>query len=148
MAVLSNESNKDNNCSPPVSVGVVQAGGADLVVTGVDPITVTTRAGQSTDVTFTIQNVGDAATTQFTSGEILSSTDNVIDANDTQVQVISPVPLLDPLEKHEITFSVTGAGSPGAVYYIGLCMDNTGANGEAAGPSGPTTARRLRAGRL
>ena len=133
VAVLANETNKDNNCSPPVSVGVVQAGGPDLVVTGVEPVTVTVRAGQSQDVTFKIQNVGDGATTQFTSGEILRSSDNVIDTGDTQEQVISPVPLLAPLGEHTISFTVTGAGSPGDVYYVGVCLDNTGANGEAAG---------------
>jgi len=132
VAVLSNESDTGNNCSPAVSVGVVQAGGPDLVVTEVDPVTVTVRAGQSRDVTFNIQNVGDGATTQFTSGEILRSSDNVIgDAGDTQEQVISPVPLLDPLEEHTISFTVTGAGNPGDVYYIGLCMDDSGSNGEA-----------------
>ena len=135
VAVLANESNKDNNCSPPVSVGVVQAGGPDLVVTGVEPVTVSVRAGQSQDVTFKIQNVGNGATTQFTSGYILKSTNNNVigDAGDTQEQVISPVPLLDLLETHEISFTVTGAGKPGDAYYIGLCLDNTGGNGEPAG---------------
>ena len=133
VAVLSNEANTDNNCSPAVSVGVVQSGGADLVVTGADPVTVTIRAGQSQDVTFTIQNVGNAATTQFTSGEILKSTDNTITLTDVKEQVISPVPLLDPLGKQEVKYTVTGAGNPGDVYYIGVCLDNTGANGEAVG---------------
>ena len=134
---VSGETNSGNNCSPAVRVGVVQAGGPDLVVAGVDPVTVTTRVGQSTDVTFRIQNVGDGATTQFTSGAILRSADNVIGAGDIQERVISPVPLRDPLETHDVSFRVTGAGSPGDVYYVGVCLDNTGANGE--GPGGPRT---------
>ncbi len=132
VAELTNEADKTNNCSPAVRVGVVQAGGPDLVINEVDPVTVTVRAGQSRDVAFKIQNVGDGPTIRPTNADVLSSSDNVIDAGDTRLTTVT-VPTLDPLEGHDVTFTITGAGSPGDVYYVGICMDATGANGEAAG---------------
>ena len=126
------ESNLANNCSPAVQVGVVRAGGPDLVVAGADPVAVSVRVGQSQDVAFTIQNVGDAATGAFTSATVLRSADNVVTVAD-RAETVFPVPILNSLATHQYTYTVTGAGSVGDVYYLGICMDASGANGEPAG---------------
>ena len=130
------ETNITNNCSPAVQVGVTRAGGPDLVVAGADPDAFSVRVGQSTDVVFTIQNVGDLPTTQFTSVEILRSGDNSITTADGRVHVFA-VPVLNPLATFEFKWTVTGdANDVGVLYYLGICMETTGANGESTTADG------------
>lgn len=132
VVALSDETVQNNNCSPAVEVGVVRAGGADLVVSEAAPRVITIAVGEVKEVVFSIRNVGDAATIRPTNADVLRSTDNTISASDTRLTTESVRPL-DPLEEWELVYDVAGAGNPGTVYYLGVCMDATGSNGEPAG---------------
>lgn len=127
------ETNRDNNCSPAIGVGVVTGGGSDLLlVEPANQLVIARRAGRSADLSFTIRNVGEnrSPTTladvkhDSNNNAVIETTDNTISDTNNRIRV----PALDPLEEFKIThtFTVPTGTAVQTNFDFGVCVDGVG----------------------
>ena len=119
---VSGESDTSNNCSPSVRVTITSAGSPDLEYTDVTPRSVVVSAGSSFNVTFTIENSGDAASAATTI-RYYQSADANISTSDRQI-TSGPFPALGPggTRRAILTVSIPSNLATQTIY-IGSCLD-------------------------
>ena len=125
------ESNTANNCSPAIRVGVVLGGGLDLRLgEPANRLVIARRAGNSTELTSTIQNVGEEESPPtLADGKLdsdgnpgIQTTDNAISDSNNRIRVPALAPLAEFEVKH--TYRVPATASAGHTYDIGVCVDD------------------------
>ena len=117
--VLTDESDKQNNCSEGVAVTVT---GPDLIVESLAVSDTMLSAGQRFSLTATVLNQGAGDTRGFTTVRFYSSTDTTISTSDTEIGdwFISS---LDASESQERSLNFLTAPTTGGTYYYGACVD-------------------------
>ncbi len=117
--VLTDESDKQNNCSEGVAVTVI---GPDLVVESLAVSDTMLSAGQRFSLTATVLNQGAGDTRGFTTVRFYSSTDTTISTSDTEIGdwFISG---LDASESQERSLNFLTAPTTGGTYFYGACVD-------------------------
>ncbi len=117
--ILTEESDKQNNCSEGVAMTVI---GPDLIVESLAVSDTMLSAGQRFSLTATVLNQGAGDTRGFTTVRFYSSTDTTISTSDTEIGdwFISG---LDTSESQERSLNFLTAPATGGTYYYGACVD-------------------------
>ena len=117
--ILTEESDKQNNCSEGVAMTVI---GPDLIVESLAVSDTMLSAGQRFSLTATVLNQGAGDTRGFTTVRFYSSTDTTISTSDTEIGdwFISG---LDTSESQERSLNFLMAPATGGTYYYGACVD-------------------------